>query len=46
MPDWRQLVHPEDMARVQGKIRDHLDGKTELFESVHRMRHRSATGAG
>jgi len=41
MPDWRQLVHPEDMVRVQGKIRDHLEGKTELFESVHRMRHRS-----
>ena len=41
MPDWRQLVHPDDMVRVQGKIRDHLDGKSELFESVHRMRHRS-----
>jgi diguanylate cyclase (GGDEF)-like protein/PAS domain S-box-containing protein len=41
MPDWRQLVHPEDMVRVQGKIRDHLEGKTELFESVHRMRHKS-----
>jgi len=41
MPDWRQLVHPEDMVRVQSKIRDHLEGKSELFESVHRMRHRS-----
>ncbi|MEJ2522744.1 MAG: EAL domain-containing protein [Gammaproteobacteria bacterium] len=41
MPDWRQLVHPDDMVRVQGKIRDHLEGKTDLFESVHRMRHKS-----
>ena len=41
MPDWRQLVHPEDMVRVQSKIRDHLEGKSELFESVHRMRHRT-----
>jgi diguanylate cyclase (GGDEF)-like protein/PAS domain S-box-containing protein len=41
MPDWRQLVHPDDMVRVQGKIRDHLEGKTELFESVHRMRHKT-----
>jgi len=41
MPDWRQLVHPDDMVRVQGKIRDHLEGKTEIFESVHRMRHKS-----
>ena len=38
-PDWRRLVHPDDLARVQGQIRDHLEGKTEIFESVHRMRH-------
>ena len=41
MPDWRSLVHPDDMARVQASIRKHLEGKTELFESVHRMRHRN-----
>jgi len=38
-PDWRRLVHPDDLARVQGQIREHLEGKTEIFESVHRMRH-------
>jgi diguanylate cyclase (GGDEF)-like protein/PAS domain S-box-containing protein len=38
--DWRNLVHPEDMSRVQGAIRDHVAGKTPLFDSVHRMRHR------
>ncbi|MEM8983549.1 MAG: EAL domain-containing protein [Pseudomonadota bacterium] len=38
-PDWYRLVHPDDMARVQSLMRDHLDGKTEVFESVHRMRH-------
>ena len=36
-PDWRRLVHPDDLARLQAKLRDHLAGKTELFESVHRM---------
>jgi len=36
-PDWRQLVHPDDLARVQAKLRDHLAGKREIFESVHRM---------
>ncbi|MFK8032109.1 MAG: EAL domain-containing protein [Gammaproteobacteria bacterium] len=41
MPDWTSLVHPDDLARVQSSLRDHLDGRTELFESVHRMRHRS-----
>jgi diguanylate cyclase (GGDEF)-like protein/PAS domain S-box-containing protein len=40
-PDWRSLVHPEDMSRVQLAIRDHVAGKTPLFESIHRMRHRN-----
>ena len=38
-PDWRRLVHPDDMARVQALIRDHIAGKIPMFESVHRMRH-------
>ena len=38
-PDWRRLVHPDEMARVQMMIRDHIAGKTPMFESVHRMRH-------
>jgi diguanylate cyclase (GGDEF)-like protein/PAS domain S-box-containing protein len=40
-PDWYRLVHPDDMSRVQAKMREHLEGKTPLFESVHRMRHQS-----
>ncbi len=39
--DWRSLVHADDMARVQAAIRDHVAGKTPMFESVHRMRHRN-----
>jgi diguanylate cyclase (GGDEF)-like protein/PAS domain S-box-containing protein len=38
-PDWRRLVHPDDMARVQALIREHIAGKIPMFESVHRMRH-------
>src|SRR5271154_1472615 len=41
-PDWRTLVHSDDMSRVQAAIRDHVAGKTSIFESMHRMRH--ATG--
>ncbi|MGY8795405.1 MAG: EAL domain-containing protein [Woeseiales bacterium] len=41
LPDWYRLVHPDDMARVQKKMREHLEGKSEFFESVHRMRHQS-----
>jgi len=39
--DWRSLVHPDDSSRVQAAIREHVANKTPIFESVHRMRHRS-----
>jgi diguanylate cyclase (GGDEF)-like protein/PAS domain S-box-containing protein len=41
MLDWYKLVHPDDIARVQARMRAHLDGKTPFFESVHRMKHQS-----
>ena len=40
-PDWRRLVHLEDLSRVQFAMRDHVAGKTPMFESIHRMRHRN-----
>ncbi len=39
--DWYHLVHPDDIARVQTKMREHLEGKVTFFESVHRMKHQS-----
>jgi diguanylate cyclase (GGDEF)-like protein/PAS domain S-box-containing protein len=39
MLDWYKLVHPDDIARVQTRMREHLEGKTPLFESTHRMKH-------
>ena len=39
--DWYHLVHPDDMARVQSRMREHLEGKTPFFESMHRMKHQS-----
>jgi diguanylate cyclase (GGDEF)-like protein/PAS domain S-box-containing protein len=41
MLDWYHLVHPDEMARVQSRMREHLEGKTPFFESVHRMKHQS-----
>ncbi|MEM7612991.1 MAG: EAL domain-containing protein [Pseudomonadota bacterium] len=38
-PDWYRLVHPEDMSAVQSKMRDHLEGRSPFFSSMHRMRH-------
>ncbi|MGI9291846.1 MAG: PAS domain-containing protein, partial [Gammaproteobacteria bacterium] len=40
-PDWRKMIHPEDLARVQAGLRDHLAGESYVFESVHRMQHRN-----
>ena len=39
--DWYHLVHPNDMSRVQSKMREHLEGKSPFFESVHRMKHQN-----
>jgi diguanylate cyclase (GGDEF)-like protein/PAS domain S-box-containing protein len=41
MLDWYNLVHPDDIARVQSRMREHLEGKSPFFESVHRMKHQS-----
>ncbi len=41
VPEWRLLVHPDDLAHVQTQLREHLEGRTEMFESVHRMQHAS-----
>ncbi len=38
-PDWHRMVHPEDLARVSAQMRDHIAGKTPMFESVHRLKH-------
>jgi PAS domain S-box-containing protein len=46
LPDWYRLVHPDDMARVQAKMREHLEGKSEFFESVHRMKHQNGEWRG
>jgi len=40
---WFSRLHPEDRARVQRKIEEHLDGRTERFEDEHRMRHKDGT---
>ena len=39
--DWYGLVHPTDMSHVQSKMKGHLAGKSDFFESVHRMRHQN-----
>ncbi|GMW06825.1 MAG: hypothetical protein AMXMBFR8_16210 [Nevskiales bacterium] len=35
--DWRRLVHTEELPRVQAKLREHIAGSTQIFDSIHRM---------
>jgi PAS domain S-box-containing protein len=37
--DWCDLVHADDLSRVQAALEAHLQGHTERFEQVYRMRH-------
>ena len=36
---WRARVHPDDLERVLASQRAHLEGRTERFDEVYRMRH-------
>ncbi len=33
--DWRGLVHPDDLSRVQDAIQKHVSGAAPIFDSVH-----------
>jgi PAS domain S-box-containing protein len=39
---WKNLIHPEDEARVMATLQEHLEGKTEQYRSEFRLR--SKTG--
>jgi len=38
--EWFSRIHPEDLEPFQAAIAAHLQGRTSLFESEHRMRHK------
>ncbi len=38
---WRQLIHPEDAARVDRVLGDHVNGRTPFYAAEHRLRHKS-----
>lgn len=37
--DWRELVHPEDLVRLQEILNAHANGDSERFEARFRVRH-------
>lgn len=37
----QQLIHPDDLQAVRSRVEDHLHGRSEFYESEHRMRTQS-----
>lgn len=40
---WKNNLHPEDYDLAVGAFEDHLAGKTDLYEVVHRMIHKDGS---
>ena len=38
---WEKTLHPDDIARANESLKDHLEGKDPYYESEHRLRHKS-----
>ncbi len=37
---WEERAHPDDLPQVYKDIRDHIDGKTDFYSNIHRMKHK------
>lgn len=40
---WSDLVHPDDMPRVQEILQAHLDGHTDYYQAEHRLKTKCGT---
>ncbi|RLC85292.1 MAG: hypothetical protein DRJ03_12100 [Chloroflexi bacterium] len=38
---WEKLIHPDDMPDVMETRNSHLEGKTDFYETEHRVKHKS-----
>jgi PAS domain S-box-containing protein len=41
LSSWRQLVHPDDAPAIQAILEDHLQGRTPIYQTEHRMQTKS-----
>lgn len=35
---WERLVHPDDREEVSKRLDDHLEGRSEFYQSIHRLK--------
>ena len=38
--EWQSRIHPDDKAVAQDRVRAHIEGESETYENVHRLRHK------
>lgn len=43
LKSWDERVHPDDLNQAYADAKLHLDGKTEFYENVHRLKHANGT---
>ncbi|HYH75323.1 MAG TPA: PAS domain-containing protein [Candidatus Saccharimonadales bacterium] len=41
--DFTDLVHPDDYEKAMQAMRDHLEGKKELYETTYRIKHQDGS---
>ncbi|MGW8247212.1 MAG: bifunctional diguanylate cyclase/phosphodiesterase [Acidiferrobacterales bacterium] len=39
--EWRKRLHRDDVRKVLSAMRSHMQGVTETYESIHRIRHKN-----
>lgn len=39
--DFTQIVHPDDYEKTMQEMRDHLEGKKDLYEVLYRIQHKN-----
>lgn len=39
--EWERRCHPEDMPAVRLALEDHIAGRTPIYRSLHRLKHRN-----
>lgn len=41
LSSWENRVHSDDLALTKSDMQDNIDGKTNYFENVHRLKHKN-----
>jgi PAS domain S-box-containing protein len=43
LSQWEKLVHPDDLESCYADLKNHLEGKADFYENIHRMKHKNGS---